>query len=175
MCGRSEGNGVEGTIGGRWGLAVESGSCPAFARCSRRRRWGRRRTGAGWRCGGPWRQAVQIGQRGTMWGAVSGRLWAVAGLASGPPVDDDTEVHKAATAAPSGGAQRLEQRSVARGRAEWMARARWLLQGRGEGKRGFASEPRRAVDSWQVAVAFFYFQNFETPKFEIQNGDLPYV
>jgi hypothetical protein len=37
--------------------------------------------------------------------------------------------------------QRLEQRRMVRGRAEW-ASAWWLLQGR-EGKRGFASVPRR--------------------------------
>jgi hypothetical protein len=35
------------------------------------------------------------------------------------PSDDDMEVHEAAAAAPSGGAQCLEQRSAARGRAEW--------------------------------------------------------
>jgi hypothetical protein len=46
-------------------------------------------------------------------------------LASGPPVDDDTEVHEAATAAPSSGARCLGQRSTVRGRVEWMARARW--------------------------------------------------
>jgi hypothetical protein len=38
--------------------------------------------------------------------------------------------------------QRLEWRWTARGRAEW-ASARRLLRGRGEGKRGFASAPRR--------------------------------
>jgi hypothetical protein len=38
-----------------------------------------------------------------------------------------------------------EHRRTVRGRVEW-ARARWLMWGRGEGKRGFASEPRRAVD-----------------------------
>jgi hypothetical protein len=35
------------------------------------------------------------------------------------PSDDDMEVHEAAAAAPSGGAQRLEQRSAVRGRVEW--------------------------------------------------------
>jgi hypothetical protein len=43
----------------------------------------------------------------------------VAGLASGPPIDDDTEVHEAVVVAPSGSARRLERRSVVRGRAEW--------------------------------------------------------
>jgi hypothetical protein len=42
----------------------------------------------------------------------------VAGLASGPWVDDDTEVHEAAAVAPNGGAQPLEQRSARRGRVE---------------------------------------------------------
>jgi hypothetical protein len=62
---------------------------------------------------------AQLGKRGTTWGAVFGRLRAVADLVSGHLVDDDTEVHEAAAAAPSGGARRLEQRSTARGRAEW--------------------------------------------------------
>jgi hypothetical protein len=48
----------------------------------------------------------------------SGRLRAVAGLASGPPADDDTEVHKAAAVAPSSGARCLEQRRMVGGRAE---------------------------------------------------------
>jgi hypothetical protein len=79
----------------------------------------------------------------------------VAGLASGPTIDDDTEVHEAAAVAPSDGARRLEQRSAVRGREEWTARARWLLRGRGKGKQGFASEPRHVVDkdAWPAAIA----------------------
>jgi hypothetical protein len=51
---------------------------------------------------------------------------------SRPPVEDDTEVHEAVAAAPNGGAQCLEQWSMARGRVEWMMRARWR---RGDGGR----------------------------------------
>jgi hypothetical protein len=35
VCGRTEGNDVEGATDGRWGPDVESRSCPAFALCSR--------------------------------------------------------------------------------------------------------------------------------------------
>jgi hypothetical protein len=37
---------------------------------------------------------------------------------SGPPADDDMDVHEVAAAAPSGGARRLEQRQTVGGRAE---------------------------------------------------------
>jgi hypothetical protein len=46
-------------------------------------------------------------------GVASGWLRAVAGLASGPPAEDDTEVHKVTVAAPSSGARCLEQRQMA--------------------------------------------------------------
>jgi hypothetical protein len=38
MCGRPEGNGVEGEFGGRWWPGVEAGRHPAFMWCTRRRR-----------------------------------------------------------------------------------------------------------------------------------------
>jgi hypothetical protein len=37
---------------------------------------------------------------------------------SGPPAEDDTEVHEETPAAPSGGARHLEQRWTTGGRAE---------------------------------------------------------
>jgi hypothetical protein len=51
----------------------------------------------GWSVGGKWRGGV-----------VSGRVRAVAGLASEPPAEDDIEVHEATAAAPSSGAWFME-------------------------------------------------------------------
>jgi hypothetical protein len=66
---------------------------------------------------------------------------------SGPPADDNMEVHGATAAAPSSGAQHMEQRRTAGGRAERKRRERWSGDGSREVKKSvFASEPRRAED-----------------------------
>jgi hypothetical protein len=77
-------------------------------------------------------------------GAASDQLRAVAGLASGPPAEDDMEVHEATTVAPSSSAWCLEQRRTAGGKAERRRREQWS----GEVKKlSFALKPRRAEDN----------------------------
>jgi hypothetical protein len=59
--GQPEGIGAEGVAGGRWRLVVGVGRRPASGRCSGWCRRGQRRTGAGWRHGGSWRQRRSSG------------------------------------------------------------------------------------------------------------------
>jgi hypothetical protein len=58
---RPEGIGVEVVAGGHWRPGVGAGRRPAPRRCSGWRRRGRKRTGVGWHCGGPWWQRRSSG------------------------------------------------------------------------------------------------------------------
>jgi hypothetical protein len=72
----------------------------------------------------------------------------VSSLASEPPVDDDTEVHEAAAAAPSGGARRLEQRSAVRGGAEWAEAWRLSRKRRGTGLGVATTRDKGVARTW---------------------------
>jgi hypothetical protein len=59
--GRPEGISAEGVASGRWRPIIGAGRRPASGRCSGWCRRGRRRTGAGWRHRGSWRQRRSSG------------------------------------------------------------------------------------------------------------------
>jgi hypothetical protein len=71
--GRPEGIGAEGVAGGRWRPVVGAGRRPASGRCSGWCRRGRRRTSAGWRRRGSWRQRRSSGS--SLWRLCSTIRW----------------------------------------------------------------------------------------------------